>query len=48
MTTTPDEEKDVIQLKKEELELESQVEALKKEAYRLQLENDVLKRLQNS
>jgi hypothetical protein len=28
--------------KKEQLELETKVEALKKEAYRLQLENDVL------
>lgn len=44
MPTTPDEEKDVIQLKKEKLELEAQVEALKKEAYKLQLENDVLKK----
>lgn len=44
MLTAPDEEKDVIQLKKEKQELEAQVKALKKEAYRLQLENDVLKK----
>ena len=44
MSTTPEQDKDVIQLKKEKLELEAQVQALKKEAYKLQLENDVLKK----
>jgi transposase InsO family protein/transposase-like protein len=42
MPATPDEDRDIIQLKKEKLELEAQVEALKKESYRLRLENDVL------
>lgn len=37
------EDKDTIQLKKEKLELEAEIEALKKEVYRLQLENDVKK-----
>lgn len=40
----PNEDKDVIQLKKEKLELEAKVEVLRKESYRLQLENDVLKK----
>ena len=44
MPESPDKEKDVIQLKKEKLNLEAKVEALKKESYRLQLENDVLKK----
>lgn len=44
MPESPDKEKDVIQLKKEKLDLEAKVEALKKESYRLQLENDVLKK----
>lgn len=44
MSTTPEQDKDVIQLEKEKLELEAQVQALKKEAYKLQLENDVLKK----
>jgi transposase-like protein len=44
MSETPNEDKDVVRLKKEQLELEAKVEALKKEAYRLQLENDVLKK----
>ena len=44
MSTAPDEEKDVIQLKKEKQELEARVETLQKEAYKLQLENDVLKK----
>lgn len=44
MSTTPEQNKDVIQLKKEKLELETRVQALKKEAYKLQLENDVLKK----
>lgn len=44
MSTTPEQDKDVIQLKKEKLELEAKVQALKKEAYKLQLENDVLKK----
>ena len=44
MSTTPEQDKDVLQLKKEKLELEAQVQALKKEAYNLQLENDVLKK----
>lgn len=44
MSTTPEQDKDVIQLKKEKLELKEQVQALKKEAYKLQLENDVLKK----
>lgn len=44
LSTDPDEEKDVIQLKKEKLELEARVEALKKEAYKFQLENGVLKK----
>ena len=37
------EDKDTIQLKKEKLELEAEIETLKKEVYRLQLENDVKK-----
>ena len=44
MPESPDKEKDVIQLKKEKLNLEAKVEALKKESYRLHLENDVLKK----
>lgn len=44
MPESPDKEKDVIQLKKEKLDLEAKVEALKKESYRFQLENDVLKK----
>lgn len=44
MPETPNEDKDVVRLKKEQLELEAKVETLKKEAYRLQLENDVLKK----
>ncbi len=44
MSAPPNEDKDVIQLKKEKLELEAKVEALRKESYRLQLENDVLKK----
>ena len=44
MPKTSNEDKDVLQLKKEKLELEAQVEALKRESYKLQLENDVLKK----
>lgn len=44
MQKPPNEDKDTIQLKKEKLELEAEVEALRKEACRLQLENDVLKK----
>lgn len=44
MQKPPNEDKDTIQLKKENLELEAEVEALRKEACRLQLENDVLKK----
>ena len=37
------ETKDVVQLQKEKLALEAEVKALRKEHYRLQLENDALK-----
>lgn len=44
MSALPEEDKDIIQLRKEKLELEAQVEALKKESYKLRLENDVLQK----